>query len=78
MQNKSDRWIAKAKEVTLSRRDLLFLLDRQLWPIVGYGMSSNTLYWIKIIECLKNQWWELIPMEVVIHTALADVRQKSR
>ena len=41
MQNKVEKWIAGAKEVALSRRDLWFLLDSQLWPRVGYGLSSN-------------------------------------
>ena len=30
MKNKADEWIAREKEVTLSRQDVWFLLDRQL------------------------------------------------
>ena len=55
MQNKADKWIARAKEGTLSRRDLWFLLDRQLWPRVGYGLSSNIFYWYKLTDCLKKR-----------------------
>ena len=36
MQNKKDEWISRTKEVTLSRSDVWFLLDRQLWPRFGY------------------------------------------
>ena len=54
MQNKLDEWIARAKEGTLSRRNVWFLLDRQLWPRVGYGLSSNTSHWHKLTYCLKN------------------------
>ena len=42
MQNKADKWISRAKEGTLSRRDVWFLLDRQLWPRVGYGLNRKT------------------------------------
>ena len=52
MQNKADEWIARAKEVTLSRRDVWFLLDRQLWPRVGYELSKNTSHWHKLTYCL--------------------------
>ena len=78
MQNTVEEWIARAKEGTLSRSDVWFLLDWQLWPIVGYGMSSNTSYWHKLTVCLKKQWWKLIPLGGVISTAPAGVRQTSR
>ena len=44
MQNKADEWIARVKEGNLSRRDVWFLVDRQLWPRFGYGLSSNILH----------------------------------
>ena len=78
MQNKADEWIARAKEGTLSRRDVWFLLDRQLWPRVWYGLSSNTSHLHKLTDCLKKQWWQLIPLGGVTRTALAGVRQTSR
>ena len=78
MQNKAEECISRAKEGTLSRRDVLFLLDRQLLPRVGYGLSSNTLHWHRITYCLKNKWWQLIPLGGVIHTAPDGVRQTSR
>ena len=52
MQNNADEWIDRAKDGTLSRRNMWFLLDRQLWPRVGYGLSINTLHWQKLTDCL--------------------------
>ena len=78
MQNKADEWISRAKEGTLSRRDVWFLLDRQLWPRVGYGLNRKTWHWYKLSDCLKNKWWKIIPLGVVIHTAPDGVRQTSR
>ena len=77
MQNKADEWIYRAKEGTLSRRDVWLLFNRQLWPRVGYGLGSNTSHWHKLTDCLKNQWWQLIPLGGVIRTALSGVRQTS-
>ena len=78
MKNKADKWIARAKEVTLSRLFVWFLLDSQLWPRFGYGLSSNTFHWHKLTDCLKKQWWQLIPLGGVISTAPAGLRQTSR
>ena len=47
MLNKANGWIARAKEGTLSRRNVWFLLDRQLWsrmrmarvPTIHTGIS---------------------------------------
>ena len=77
MQNKADEWIARAKEGTLSRRDVWLLLDRQLWPRVGYGLISNTSHWHKLTDCLKKQCWQLIPLGGVIHTTPDGVHQKN-
>ena len=74
----ADEWIARAKEGILSRRDVWLLLDRQLWPRVGYGLSSNTLNLHKLTDCLKKKWWQLIPLGVMICTAPAGVCQTSR
>ena len=78
IQNKADKCIVRVKEGTLSRRDVWFLLDRQMWPRVGYGMISNTSNWHNLTDCLKNKWWKLIPLGGVILTSPAGVRQKSR
>ena len=77
MQKKTDEWIDRAKEGTLSRRDVWFLLDSQLRPRVGYGLISNTFHWHKLTDCLKKKWLQLIPLGRVIHAAPAGVRQTS-
>ena len=40
-------------------------------------MISNTPHWHKLTDCLKKQWWQLIPLGGVILTAPAGVRQTS-
>ena len=77
MQNKADECIAREKVGTLSRSNVCFLLDRQLWPRVGYIPSSNTLYWQNLTDCIKKQWCQLIPLGGVIRNDPARVRQTS-
>ena len=48
-----------------------------MWPRVGYILSSNTLHGYKLIDCLKNQWWKMIPLVGGICTAPDRVRQTS-
>ena len=42
MKTKAQEWIDRAKEGKLRRQDIWFLLKHQLWPKVGYGISSIT------------------------------------
>ncbi len=57
MQTKAQEWIDRAKEGKLRRRDVWFLLDHQLWPKVGYGISSLSAPWKELDGCLRNKWW---------------------
>ena len=78
MQNKADEWISRAKEGTLSRRNVWFLLDRQLCPRLGYGLIRNISHWHKLTACLKKQCLQLIPLGGVPCTAPAGVCQTHR
>ena len=42
MQSKAQKLIDRAKEGSMMRRDIWFLLDHQLWPKLDYGLCSNT------------------------------------
>ena len=60
------------------RRDVWFLLDRQMWPGVGFGIGSCMASWKELSSCLKKQYWQIIPMGGVIRTANADLRQQDQ
>lgn len=78
MQDKAQEWVDKAKEGSLRRRDVCFLLDCQFWPRVGYGLSCCTAEHQLLEKCLKRQHWQLIPLGGVIRTAPASSRQLSK
>ena len=74
MQTKAQEWIDRAKEGKLRRRDVWFLLEHQLWPKVGYGISSLSAPWKELDGCLRNKWWQIVPMGGLIRTAPREVR----
>ena len=41
MQEKARSWIDCAKNAKLSRRNFWFLVDRQFWPKVSFGLCCN-------------------------------------
>ena len=78
MQEKAQEWVDKAKEGTLKKRDVWFMLGCQFWPRVGYGLSCCTAEHKLLDSCLKKQYWQLIPLGGVIRTAPAAIRQLSK
>ena len=51
MTGKAQEWVDRAKESRLQRRDIWFLVDHQMWPRVGHGISSNTAPWSVLDLC---------------------------
>jgi len=78
MREKAQDWIDRAKEGTLRRRDVWFLLDVQFWPRVGYGICCSMATHAKLESALGKQYYQLIPMGGVVRTAPASVRQLHR
>ena len=75
MQKKADEWIGRAKDSHLGRRDIWFLLERQLWMGLRYGLCCNSSPWKKLETALKKQWHQLIPMGGVIRSSPLLLRQ---
>jgi hypothetical protein len=74
MTSKAQEWVDKAKECSLKRRDVWFLLDRQFWPRAGYGICCLSAEHTLLEKCLSKQYFEILPMGGVIRTAPAPVR----
>ena len=78
MKKKAQQWIDRARESKLQRRDIWFLVDRQLWPKLGYGLCSVIALWKDLVQVFKKTWWQLILLSGVIRSAPRDLRQLSR
>ena len=77
MMGKGQKWIERALESHLQRRDIWFLLDHQLCPRLGYGISIISSPWKKIEDCLGRIWWQLLLLGGTIRLASREVRQMS-
>ena len=75
MQDKADEWIGRAKESHLGRRDIWFLLERQLWMGLKYGLCCHSSEWRFLEKVLHKQWHQLVPMGGVIRSAPVPLRQ---
>ena len=75
MQDKADEWIGRAKDSHLGRRDIWFLVERQLWMGLKYGLCCHSSEWRVMEGILHKQWHQLVPMGGVICSAPASLRQ---
>ena len=75
IRDKAQDWVDRAKEGHITRRDVWFLTDKQMWPSAGYGIACNTAKISQLDSCLKKQYWKLLPLGGVIRSAPATLRQ---
>ena len=75
MQDKANKWIGRAKDSNLGRRDVWFLVERQLWTGLRYGLCCNSSKWSVIENALRKQWCQLVAMGGVIRSAPVPLRQ---
>ena len=77
MQDKAQKWIDDASKGYLSRRDVWFLMDHQLWLKVGYGLCSVIAPWWDLDGCLKGKWWQIVPRGGLVRSAPSRIRDMS-
>ncbi len=75
MTEKAQGWVAQAIGKNLNCRHIWFLLERQLSPMVFFGIGCNTALFDSLAECLQRQWWEILPRGGVWRTAPCLLRQ---
>ena len=75
MQYKAQVWVEKAKNGKLQRRSLWFLLEKQFWPNVRYGLCGNTASFVQLEDCCQKQYWQIMPLVGIILSAPKSIRQ---
>jgi hypothetical protein len=73
MQCQGQEWVDII--TTLSCQNTWFMVDRQFWPCLGYGICNNTASWDELELCLKQVYWQLLPKGGVRQSAPAALRQ---
>ncbi len=63
MQEKVQGWLAKATASKLNKHNLSFLLDKQFWPGVSFGISSVCAMFATLEEdCLMRVYYDMLPL----------------
>ena len=59
MVSQAEEWHSRLLANWLSRRDVLFMVERQFWPRIGYGICNNTASWSELDKCLNLIYGEI-------------------
>jgi hypothetical protein len=62
MQEKAQGWLTKAASSKLNKRNLSFLLDKQFWPGVSFGISSVCALFATLEDCLMRVYYDMFPL----------------
>jgi hypothetical protein len=78
MNKKAQGWIDQAKSSKLHKQNLWFLLDKQFWPRVAFGISSIIAPFEVLEECLMKKYFELLSICGICKSVSRDIRQMDR
>jgi hypothetical protein len=69
MQKKGTAWKDMIKAGKLSRRNVWFMLDKQFWPRVSFGLCAVGASFSELLECLMKIYYEIHPQGGIRRTA---------
>ena len=78
MKVQGQEWVDKVLASKLSRRNMWFMVDCQLWPRVGYGICNNAGSWGELETCMQRVYWQLVGRGGVRRSAPVALRQLDR
>lgn len=78
MREKARVWVDKAKASKLNKRILVFLLEKQFWPGVSFGISSVCATFRELEECLMKIYYDMLPLCGIRRSVRKELRQLDR
>ena len=75
MQKKGTAWKDMIKVGKLSRRNVWFMLDKQFWPRIAFGLCAVPATYQELSECLMKVYYEIHPQGGIRRTARRGTRQ---
>ena len=75
MQEKAGNWVERARGRNLHRRQVWFMMEKQFWPRVSYGLCANTASWSVLEDCLQKQYHKLLPIGGIVSSSPTGMRQ---
>ncbi len=76
MQSQGQEWVDRI--TNLSHCNTWFMVDRQFWLRLGYGICNDTATWEELDSCLQRVYWQLAPKGGVRRLAPTILRQLDR
>ncbi len=78
MKEKAQKWIDNTKGGKLHKRNVWFLLDKQFWPQVSFGISSIAAPYAELDQCMMRTYYNLLPIRGIRWSVNRDLRQMDR
>jgi hypothetical protein len=75
MQKKGAAWKDMVKVGKLSRRNVWFMMDKQFWPRISFGLCAVPATFHELSECLMKIYYEIHPQGGIRRTARRGTRQ---
>jgi hypothetical protein len=75
MQKKGTAWKDMIKVGKLSRRNVWFMMDKQFWPRISFGLCAVPATFHKLSECLMKVYYEIHPQGGIRPTARRGTQQ---
>ncbi len=60
---------------TLSRKNIWFMMEKQFWPRVSYGLCAVLATYRELSECLMKTYFGIHPQGGIRRTARRGIRQ---
>ncbi len=77
MTEKAQKWVDRAKGGLL-RQNVWFLLDKQFWPRVSFGISSITASFAELEQCMMRTYYDMLSMSGIRWSVNRELRQMDR
>ena len=75
MKEKAEGWVAKTKLGNLHKRNVWFLLEKQFWPKVAYGVSTISSSFQDLEEYLVRTYYDLLQISGIRKSIKKELRQ---
>ncbi len=75
MQTKATAWKDMVAARKLSQRNIWFMMDKQFWPRVSYGLCTVSAFYKDLSECLMKKYYGIHPQGGIRRTARRGIGQ---
>jgi hypothetical protein len=60
MKDKAEAWLAQAQAGKLHKQNIWFLMDKQFWPKVGYGIGTVSATFQELVDGLIHTYYDML------------------